>query len=313
MALAINSIDELFAGQLSGWKLAERNYEGLSGVLTRDIDFEEGFRFKIQFNPGRIRSSAAKVDAESIRQRSCFLCSDNRPTEQKGIPFNQNYTILVNPFPIFHRHLTIVDNTHGEQLISGRFGDMLQLSEHLPDFIIFYNGPKCGASAPDHFHFQGGNKVFLPVEKEISRINRQFLFGTDSCSLFAMDNYLRKTLLIVGTDAAAVENCFNKVFSVLRDFIPSNPEPMMNVLVEKEGEEWRVVIFPRKNHRPEQFYATDDDQLLLSPASVDFGGVLITPRHEDFEKLDKSLIRNVFEQVTLDDDVWIEIKKKLQL
>ncbi|TCO08923.1 DUF4922 domain-containing protein [Natronoflexus pectinivorans] len=311
MGLAFNSIDELFATQLKNWDLAARNYDGLNGVLTREVEFEEGFSFKIQFNPERIRSSAAKVDADSIRKRSCFLCAENRPAEQKGISFNQNYQILLNPFPIFHRHLTIVDNSHREQLISGRYRDMLRLSDELRDFVVFYNGPRCGASAPDHFHFQAGNRGFMPVEKDIYQTNKQILASTEGCSLFAMDNYLRKALLFTGSDLNALEACFSSVFSVLEDFIPSVPEPMMNVLVDKEGEEWRVVIFPRKNHRPAQFFATGYDQLLLSPASVDFGGVLITPRKEDFEKLDNSLIRNIFKQVTVDDDVWNEIKERL--
>ncbi len=159
------SVSDLFESQLSEWDLARDNYRQLDNVKVRKIFFAE-FEIVVQFNPGRITSSAAKVDARSIEARPCFLCEKNRPAQQRGISFEQDYTILINPFPIFRRHLTIVSDTHTDQRIAGNFMTMLSLAEALPEYVIFYNGPQCGASAPDHLHFQAGNKGFLLIEDD---------------------------------------------------------------------------------------------------------------------------------------------------
>ena len=158
-----NEIQNLLTEQLLHWDLAKSNYEALNCVKTKTLDVN-GCAYKVQFNPARIVSSGASVDAKSIQQRKCFLCEENRPQEQKGIDFQNKYQILINPFPIFPKHFTIPDTTHTPQLISHRMGDMLDLAEYMSDYVIFYNGPKSGASATDHAHFQAGNKGFLPVE-----------------------------------------------------------------------------------------------------------------------------------------------------
>jgi ATP adenylyltransferase/5',5'''-P-1,P-4-tetraphosphate phosphorylase II len=161
-----HQVQTLFEQQTTHWETARKNYEALRQVQVR-ICTVNGYTYKVQFNPARIISSGAKVDAASIQQRACFLCAANLPAEQQGVSFGTEYTILVNPFPIFPKHLTIPVNNHIDQLIAGRLGDMLDLTKALSDYILFYNGPKCGASAPDHLHFQAGNKGFLPIEAEV--------------------------------------------------------------------------------------------------------------------------------------------------
>lgn len=157
---------QLIRTQLQDWPLAKNNYDGLQKVITRDVLLPGGSTVQVQFNPERIRSSAAKVDAKSIQERACFLCAENRPPQQQGLAFDDDYTILINPFPIFPEHLTIPHNSHTDQLIAPYFGTMLSLAKELEGFTLFYNGPKCGASAPDHFHFQAGTKGFMPIEED---------------------------------------------------------------------------------------------------------------------------------------------------
>ena len=146
-------IEKLFSDQLSSWELAKNNYTALSQVKVKELDVN-GTHYKVQFNPARIVSSAAKVDTKSIQERKCFLCPANLPAVQRGLPFKENYQILVNPFPIFPKHLTVPALEHVDQRIKNRFGDMLDLATYAQDYVVFYNGPKCGASAPDHVHFQ---------------------------------------------------------------------------------------------------------------------------------------------------------------
>ena len=157
-------VDAFLQEQLAEWEQARNNFAALSGVKVKEVDID-GMTVKVQFNPARIVSSAAKVDAKSLKERKCFLCAANRPAVQRGIEWGGHYTILINPFPIFPRHLTIPDNNHVDQLISGRIADMVSLAGDLKGYTVFYNGPKCGASAPDHMHFQAGNSDFLTIGK----------------------------------------------------------------------------------------------------------------------------------------------------
>ena len=160
-------VTELISEQVTGWDLASKNYEGLRKVKVKTF-YLGNYHIDIQFNPERIVSSAAKVDARSIEARPCFLCQENLPPQQRGLLLDDGYMVLVNPFPIFPKHLTIPNMLHTDQLILGNFESMLDLASRLDEFIIFYNGPKCGASAPDHLHFQAGSKGFLPIEKDFS-------------------------------------------------------------------------------------------------------------------------------------------------
>lgn len=304
-------VEDLINGQLIEWQLAKNNYAGLKQVMTREINFENNFKVKIQFNPERMRSSAAKVDAKSIQERNCFLCQANLPAEQHGIVFLNNYLILVNPFPIFTRHLTIPLKKHTDQLIEGHFEEMLLLAQSLSDYVVFYNGPRCGASAPDHFHYQAGNKGFMPIEDEFETLSKTLLKQTEDGEIYAIDNYLRQTIVITGSDKNIICKWFNQVFEFLKNIIPSDPEPMLNILTSWTENKWQVFIFPRKKHRPEQFFKEGEAQILLSPASVDFGGVLITPRQEDFNKLNEHLIRDIYKQVTIGEVEWELVKEHL--
>ncbi len=308
MNSATNSLQkkvfELLDQQNREWELAARNYKGLEKVEKHFFEFDGGVKIGVQFNPERIYSSAAKVDDKSISERKCFLCHAHLPTEQIWVEFNDNYLVLVNPFPIFPKHLTIPHRRHIDQCIMEHFPEMLNLARELDEFVVFYNGPRCGASAPDHFHFQAGNKGFMPVEQEFHQVSKTLLRNENGCKAQSTENYLRHCIILEGNDKSMLSQWFQEIFGLMEKLMQQEPEPMMNVLCLWENEEWKIFTFPRKLHRPWQFFSEDENRILLSPASVDMGGVLITPRREDFEKLSASDILDIFTQVTWEKDLF---------
>lgn len=296
-------IEGFIASQLAEWPLAGRNFAALEGVELRTVTMP-GMDIKVQFNPARIVSSGAKVDARSLAARPCFLCEANRPAEQRGIDW-RGYTVLVNPFPIFPRHLTIPAVNHTPQRIAGRVADMLALAAELDGYTVFYNGPRCGASAPDHMHFQAGNSDFLPLWDALARAPMQPVADDSEGTVLAECTALPVNVFVI--DAASPEagqRMFGRLYAALPE---GEEEPMMNLLAAGG----RLVVVPRKRHRP-SFYGTEGTGcMLLSPASVDMGGAFITPRREDFGRLDAGVLARVFGELCLDADEIKEISKKV--
>jgi len=291
---------ELISEQASNWQMATKNYDDLKKVLVKEFNFD-GFQIKVQFNPGRILSSSAKVDAKSLAERACFLCEKNRPKEQRGVDILSNYTVLINPFPIFTEHLTIVEKDHVLQLIDGRIGEMLHISRALEGFTLFYNGPKCGASAPDHFHFQAGNSGFMPIDYEMPQLIQQYgkLMEGKACKLWAVDDTIRKMLVFKSTQIEDIEIEFKAVYNLLVQNSNSEEEPAMNLHSSFKNGEWQLILFLRGAHRPWQYFEEGEKNILVTPASVEFGGVLITPLEKDFNKLSKDDISNIYQQVSI--------------
>ncbi len=302
-------IEHLFDSQLRDWEMAAKNYAALQEVREKTFVIS-GNTIRVQFNPARIVSSAAKVDAKSIQARACFLCAENRPVEQTGIPFPAGYTILINPFPIFPRHLTIPAVSHTPQRIAGRMQDMLAMAEALTDYVIFYNGPRCGASAPDHIHFQAGNKGFLPFETAW-RQHCLLLSDVKQGAIREISDNLRSGWIIEGNDKLHVCGLFEKVYNLLAKS-PADDEPMMNLLAWFDDEKWTVVVFPRKKHRPACFSAQGEGQLTISPASVDLGGVFITPLEKDFDRFTADDIYGILHEVCLDQASLKDINNRLK-
>ena len=271
-----SKVKQLFIDQINEWELARNNYKVLEQVKVKTLSVK-GRHYKVQFNPARITSSVAKIDLKSIQERKCFLCSANRPAEQKGIPFKENYILLVNPFPIFPQHLTIPAVEHSPQLIAPRFGDMLDLAQQLDEYIVFYNGPKCGASAPDHFHFQAGNKGFLPIEND-----------KDWDCAIRIESGNKQEML----------DRFQQIYDSL-PLRPNDIEPMMNILTWCENGTWTTCLFPRKKHRPACYSAEGDANLLITPGSVEMGGVFITSLEKDFEKITAENIAEILHEIAI--------------
>ena len=302
-------VNELFEQQLSVWEMARNNFEGLKTVQIREFDFD-GFAVKVQFNPARMVSSGAKVDAKTIAERKCFLCAANRPEVQRGIEW-RDYDILINPFPIFPRHLTIPRREHVDQQLVPYISDMFDLARELPDFVVFYNGPKCGASAPDHMHFQAGNADFLPLVGDYFNLKSQgkctMQCTIDGADIYTIDDYLRVVYCIESADADALKESFMKLYnSWVKE---EGVEPMMNVVClykestvngqwSTEGK-WYLFVIPRGAFRPWQYTAEGDKQLLVSPATVEVSGLFITPVKEHFERITKEDVVDILEQCSI--------------
>lgn len=304
------TIHNLLTSQLSTWKMAHDNYAALAHVRVKELDLN-GIPYRVQFNPARIVSSGAKVDPKSIKERKCFLCPANLPPEQKGIPFGGHYNILVNPFPIFPRHLTIPETNHVEQRIASRFGDMLDLAQALPEYTVFYNGPRCGASAPDHAHFQAGSKGFMPIETSWRRQIAGKVVDYGEATLWYLNDAPRATLVLESTNKSNAEAMFSLIFHAL-PLKDNEDEPMMNVLALYEEGKWIVFIFPREKHRPACYTAEGESNLLSSPASVDLGGVFILPVEKDFQKITAQDIQQILSEVCVSASDFHQIRQRIK-
>lgn len=293
------SVKQLFAAQMRDWPLAAKNFADLARVKVRTFDFD-GFSVRVQCNPARVVSSAAKVDAAAIAARPCFLCAQNRPAEQAAVDCG-DWEVLVNPFPIFPQHFTLVNRQHQPQEIASHIADFLRFTSVLPDYVVFYNGPRCGASAPDHLHFQAGTKDFLPLVGDYFRLKsaraRQ-VDATGSARTFALDGYLRTVFCIEGKRDDALQVAFLKLYNSL----VSEPlvEPMMNLVACREQDCTYLFVLPRGAFRPWQYAAESAErQLLVSPAAVEMAGVFVTPGEAHFAKITAADIVDIFGQITL--------------
>ncbi|MBQ3522100.1 MAG: DUF4922 domain-containing protein [Bacteroidales bacterium] len=318
--LTNKAVYDLIDRQLAVWQQASDNFNALANVGVKEITVG-GFQVKVQFNPARIVSSAAKVDPKTIKERKCFLCAANRPAIQEGIPFvgkKTEYAVLINPFPIFPKHLTVPDVNHVNQTIEGeyeRYEDMLSLAETLDDFLFFYNGPKCGASAPDHMHFQGGNKGFLPVEYNYNALEKTLIKEVEGAKIFAVENYIRGIMAIEATDKSAAVALFRELYSLL-EVKEGEWEPMLNLLSwtveENGGVKYISLVYLREKHRPSHYFAEGDANILLSPASVDMGGVFITPLEKDFVKITEKELGEIVDELQISAERFGMIKNALR-
>jgi hypothetical protein len=305
----------LLAQQTATWPMLRNGASSLKTVQVRQIDFGS-YYMKVQFNPGRIVSSAAKVDPKSIAERKCFLCEANLPQEQKGIE-SGDYIILCNPFPIFPEHFTIPHKLHIPQLIPGAFPDMLDLTRQLGSrYSLFYNGPKCGASAPDHLHFQAGDFGFMTIDHtwmDLVENHGSWIATSDFGRIARVDDGLRRFVVIDSPDQTWTQEHFTRLFETFSSHNPTPAEePMLNILTAYRDNRWRVIVFLRKRHRPDQFFLDGEEKIVFSPASVDFGGICITPVEKDFRLLDKPLLTDMFGQLSADADVLEDVAGALQ-
>lgn len=271
--------DSYFRRQLEVWHDTRRRYDELAHVEQRTL--ENGL--VLQHNPARIVSTGAKMDRETLAQRPCFLCLPQRPQEQLHRPCFDHYELLVNPYPILPRHFTLPCLVHTPQHIRGHFADLLRMARSLTGHLVFYNGPRCGASAPDHLHFQAGSRGVVPLERDLHRwlSAEPFLQSADgSLSAYTLEGYACPgwVLFCRGNDAEA-----ERVFHTCLTACPGLsvvPEPGINLLAWQEADATVVVVLPRSKHRPASYPSP-----LVSPGALDMGGLIITPRREDFERL----------------------------
>jgi hypothetical protein len=300
--------EALIHQQQSSWPQLANGYASLKEVRVREV-MCEGYSVFVQFNPERMVSTGAKVDPKSISERKCFLCAENLPPEEQGILYRDEFLILCNPWPILEKHMTIAHIRHLPQGIEGYVPVFLELARAMaPAFSVLYNGPKCGASAPDHRHFQAGPIGTLPIENDAADpARRELRLTVAGTVLFSLKNVGRQVLVIEGNHATRVEALFSRLLAAMRQFLATEEEPKVNLLCSHSGGMWRLIVFPRQKHRPEAFFMTGDEQVLLSPATTDVGGVVVTPVEKNFNDLDARMIQNIFDEVMLDKDTVDQI------
>jgi hypothetical protein len=292
---------ELLSEQKNSWLDLRNGCESLRVVREREVTCR-GFSVRLQYNPGRIRSSLASVGEKNAAERQCFLCLDHLPESQKGLLYRGEYLILCNPMPIFSSHYTVSHLEHRRQAITEHIGTLIQLmAEFGSGWTVLYNGPKCGASAPDHLHFQAGPSGQMPVEKEIREEKRLTLrTQIDGILLYRVRDLGREVVILEGDDPMAVGGAFQVFLNALKKVLLIEEEPMMNIAGFHEEGKWRLVIFPRRKHRPEAFFREGDARVVVSPGSIDMGGVLVTPVEKDFERLDAAAVEGIYGEVSLE-------------
>ena len=322
-----------FNEQLKEWKDAARRYEALSLVQTKDLQ-EENIQLQVQFNPERIVSTSADISRKALNERPCFLCPENRPAVQRSLTIINKYELLVNPFPILPIHFTVPLKNHYPQAIINNYIDMMEIAAQLEQYFIFYNGPLCGASAPDHMHFQIGVRGHVPFERDWdtnyrsgrSRIypitDDEFIEITkiedtaDDTGIF-LARYICPVFIIVTRTTKANHSLFQKLYQAIELNDETN-EPMMNILAwnmtSKSDGNKRIVsiVIPRKKHRPNCYYSEGEDKCLVSPGALDMSGLIITPRKEDFLKMDITLAVNIIQECGISSEDEMDIIKKLK-
>lgn len=292
-------VEALIAQQVATWPMLREAVAGLERVAVKQFTIK-GSEVFAQFNPARIVSTAAKVDAATIRERPCFLCADNLPPEEKGIAFDDRFVVLCNPFPVLPDHLVIASREHTPQAIEGNFGAMLDLARELGDgWFVLYNGPRCGASAPDHFHFQACSREGVPLFNDFD-----FWLERDSKEIgFVVNPDYRFNLMACGGgERQQLVDWLERTIAHLAAVTDSEAEPMLNLIVTFQRGQWSVFILPRGKHRPACYDAEDDAKLTISPAAIDLAGVVVVPQPDHFDRVTAEDLATIFAEVGLSDE-----------
>ncbi len=307
--------EDFFSEQLENWLDCEERYDELAEVETKDLN-TDGIALKVQYSPARMVSTGAKIDAASIKERPCFLCKDNRPKEQIEQTVLGKYTLLVNPFPILSRHYTIALNRHKPQNILEHYEDMMLVTESMDECVVFYNGPKCGASAPDHMHFQAGERMEVPLVKNLQYYNLNPLVDTSGAEILVLTGYACNAFVIRSHTAYDNAELFRRLYKAL-PMAEGDTEPMMNILAWVETDtaygrkEIVSVVIPRSQHRPACYYEEGKKCVMVSPGALDMAGLVITPREADFKKMTFRRAKSIIDEVGVSRGDMLEIFRRL--
>lgn len=278
-----SSISRFFNRQLEMWEDARHRFRDLKHVEVRQLSDQ----LKVQFNPARIVSTGAKIDKHTLGERPCFLCERNRPKEQMTKQIDDHFQLLVNPFPILPVHFTIPATKHQPQSIYRHYGEMHRLLSLHSELMAFYNGPKCGASAPDHLHFQAGTSGVLPLQTNWQRLSRNLtdvISLNDEEKISVLRDFLVPAFVIISKSEDSDEELFHRLYRSM-PMRGDESEPMMNIIAWRKGDEFISVVIPREKHRPDAYFAEGEAQMMVSPGALDMAGLIITPREEDFSKI----------------------------
>lgn len=289
-----STISRFFNRQLEKWDDARHRFRDLKHVETKKLSEE----VRLQFNPARIVSTGAKIDKKTLGERPCFLCDKNRPKEQMSQQIDERFHLLVNPFPILPVHFTIPARKHQPQAIYKNYGEMHRFLSLHSELMVFYNGPKCGASAPDHLHFQAGTSGILPLQANWQRLSRNLtdiISLNDEEKIAVVRDFIVPAFVIISKSEESDETLFHRLYKSM-PMRGDETEPMMNIIAWRKGDEYISVVIPREKHRPEAYFAEGDAQVMVSPGALDMSGLIITPREEDFHKLTEESATTILQE-----------------
>jgi len=293
-------LEDFFKRQLAVWPEVQRRYDELKDVEIKALTGSElgDVALAAQWNPARIVSTGAKIDRKSLAERPCFLCAKNRPKEQFALDVEGEFELLVNPFPILPMHFTVPALRHRPQTIRESYGELWRLLERFPRFMFFYNGPKCGASAPDHAHFQGGTSGVVPLQKEWPKLSQRLteVHSTIGGTLSRLDGWPCKAWVIESSTAVADESLFGWLYEQM-PMGADDTEPMMNIVAWRTEDRQLCVIFPRAKHRPNGY-----PEPMISPGALDMAGLMITPRRDDFDWIDSRRAAHILAECGTEND-----------
>ena len=305
-----SSISRFFNRQMEKWADARHRFRDLKHVETHQLSDQ----LKVQWNPARIVSTGAKIDKKTLGDRPCFLCDKNRPKEQISKQIDERFLLLVNPFPILPVHFTIPARKHQPQSIYKNYGEMHRFLSLHSELMVFYNGPKCGASAPDHLHFQAGTSGILPLQANWQRLSRNLtdiISLNDDEKIALIHDFVVPAFVIISKSEDSDEALFQRLYKSM-PVRGDETEPMMNIIAWRKGDEYISVVIPREKHRPEAYFAEGDAQMMVSPGALDMSGLIITPREEDFRKLTEESATAILQECGVSADKMNSIVTKLK-
>lgn len=289
-------LEQLFSQQRAAWDLFRNGEASLAEITTKRYT-KNNSDIIVQANPGRAISTNAKVDPTSIAKRPCFLCPTSLPPQERGIEFGA-YVILPNPFPILKHHVTIALKEHLPQACAPRIEDLIHLTTAFgDDMFLLYNGPRCGASAPDHMHFQACDAAPIPLFRHFpdmagdNRFTARTLWG-------------RHMLLGLFDHGTTAENALRKVLYSFSEITGEKEEPLCNIITRIHHKRLHVAFFPRAKHRSSCYFSPPDERLSISPAAVEMAGTVVVADVAHFERVDEHRITQMYQEITLDDTLF---------
>jgi (2Fe-2S) ferredoxin len=313
-----NSLEETVAAlidqQRETWPLLRAGIEAFARIEIKRVRVDES-EVVIQYNPGRIRSTAAAVDKRSVDTRPCFLCPEGLPEQEKGIAYGSDLIILCNPFPVLDRHLSIVHRQHIPQQIAGNVETLLALAHDLgSSYFVLYNGPECGASAPDHLHFQACSRELLPIEENLYEGEPLLAEDCDYCEetarhsfeLFTLGGCGRSVIIFRGGNTEEITHWVYQVINEL-SLQTDKTEPLLNIICTYDPRIWTVYLFPRSKHRPSVYYAEGENRMVVSPGAIDMAGVVVVPERKHYDRIDTERMKAIFSEVSMNGEVVNEL------
>jgi hypothetical protein len=314
-------MEQLWRRQIMDWPVLTRALSALREARTKDFKVH-GSRVIAQCNPARLSSASSRVDEKSLANRPCKLCPDQLPDDQRSIFYGDHWSVLCNIAPLFEPHFTVIAREHQPQRLEPALDVLLQMASDIQGaYTVFYNGPRCGASLPDHLHIQAARSGVTPFERRLAvqlcghrnGNGNQWVewLRTGHVRLgVTRSKNCRPAVILAGRDQQALSDSLREVIGQIGCVHPADPEPMVNLFVTYIDECWLAWLFPRQAHRPD-FYGRDNGRFLISPGAVDMAGLLIVPRPDDFQRLTPEIVQSLYDQVLLPDEQFADLRNRL--